>query len=117
MGRHPPNRNPRRKWIDELPGWRRWAWRLIAPLPHRETSLLRRGQIDRRIPASLSQEQVDLLMDDAEQLYAGRAEWNSNSEARAVSLLGAVGIAAGLTLTKTSFLLDPKNITDRPWRI
>ena len=58
-----------------------------------------------------------LLSSEAEALFAFRREQALRAEARATTLQGSVGIAVGLVLTGTAFLLDPTKVADRGWRL
>jgi hypothetical protein len=112
-----PNRDSQRPWAGDHSKLGRWLQKEFQPLPRPESSLLRRNEIEQQIPEGLQPAQADLLLADAERFYTGRREWATNSESRAVTLLGAVGIAAGLIVAGASFLLDPSNVSARAWRI
>jgi hypothetical protein len=115
----PPNRDKQRPWIEDFQDkpLKLWYHRLLAPLPSLEKDALpRRSDIEKAIPACLDDAQLSVLLDDAERLYAARREWSERSEARAVSLMGAVGLASGLVIAGAGLLLDATKVADPWWR-
>jgi hypothetical protein len=57
------------------------------------------------------------MLDEAEGLFAARRDQALRAEARATTLQASAGIAIGLVLTGSAFLIDPTKVADRPWRL
>ena len=109
---------PKRPWIDQIePRWRRAFHRLFLPYPQSGDSLPLPADTASAIPDDLDDKRLESLLEQALRISDGRRQWSTDSQARAVSMLGAVGVATGLILAGSSFLLNPDNDLEPGWRI
>ena len=91
---------------------------LLVPLPDRPGwQMTSRFEIESAVPTELEEAQAQVLLSEAEALYASQRERAQGAESRATTLQGAVGVAAGLILAGANFVLDPARVADRIWRV
>jgi hypothetical protein len=109
---------PDRPWIDDIePPWRQAFHRLFLPDPKPGDKLPLPEDTEKSIPKNLDDKRLDSLLEQAVRISDGRRQWSTDSQARAVTMLGAVGVATGLILAGSTFLLNPDNQLAEGWRI
>jgi hypothetical protein len=96
---------------------RRAFHRLFLPYPQPGDNLPLPADTASAIPDDLDDKRLESLLKQALRISDGRRQWSTDSQARAVTMLGAVGVATGLILAGSSFLLNSDNHLAAGWRI
>jgi hypothetical protein len=102
-------------WADDRSGPLKALRDLVNPLPWRGRDPNLPARLEQTVPGNI--DSARFLLSEAEALFDTRRDQALRAEARATTLQGSVGIALGLVLTGTAFLLDPTKVADRGWRL